>query len=360
MTDELQYVSEIGRKLEDTRGTDPITNDDPPASKTFFNFGFLNRSFGKFPQLASEIIESRTGTSYDANSFNVGKTSVMGNIASVVTNGLGLYYSLCRKESSAGVYDGGVANPTTTEIWTITPITSGELQSYTTRYHRKNIDTANIQKSIPLCQTLQYTLSLDNTTVEKLPLAQTESLFGQQVQAVAANTSDYTLQQPDTKEVLFYWDNSANSLFTWDTESASVELKTALRSMSFTINNANRLIYKSGQHFPHWNQTGGRVMVMTAEFEARNDTSIFDDYMSQAGNTAVPADDFKNVNFKIGNANSKYIQLGFTDIGITELSMNDAFREGGDIPTYQLQAKVRLVAPVIKDGITTKSFYGVS
>ncbi|KKL22502.1 hypothetical protein LCGC14_2434810 [marine sediment metagenome] len=101
-------------------------------------------------------------------------------------------------------------------------------------------------------------------------------------------------------------------------------------------------------------------MVMTAAFEARNDTSIFDDYMSQAGNTVVPADDFKNVTFKIGNANGKYIQLGFTDIGITDLTMNDAFREGGDIPTYELQAKVRLVAPVIKDGITTKSFYGVS
>ena len=35
MTDDLQYKQEIGRKLEDTRGTDPITN----GNETFFNFG---------------------------------------------------------------------------------------------------------------------------------------------------------------------------------------------------------------------------------------------------------------------------------------------------------------------------------
>ena len=279
---------------------------------------------------------------------------------SVVTNGLGFYYSLCRKESSGGVYDGGVANPTTTEIYTITPISSGELQSYTNRYHSKNLDSANIQKSIPLCQTLQHTISLDNTNPERTPLAQTETFLGQKVQPVAASTDDYVLQQPDSNETLFYWDNSAGSLFTWDTESDNVELRNSLRSMSFTINNANSLMWKSGQHYPNWNVTGSRIMILTAEFERRNETSIFDDYMSQAGTSAVPSDDFKNITFKISNANSKYIQLGLTDLGITDLSMNDAFREGDQIPIYQLQAEVRLVAPVIKDGITTKSFYGVS
>ena len=353
MTDELQYISEIGRKIEDTRGTDPIVN----GAETFFNYGFNNRTFGKFPQLVSEIIESRTGTSFDANSFNVGKTHVTGNIVSSVTNGLGLYYALCRK-STIDTTDGGVSE--SSEVYTITPITSGELQSYTTRFHRKNIDSANIQKSIPLCQTMQHLISLDNTSLEKLPLSQTESFLGQKVQPVVANTDDYTLQQPDTKEDLFYWDATAGTSFIWDTESASTQLKTALRSFSFTVNNANKLIYKSGQHFPNWNQTGSRVMVLTAEFEARNDTSLFDDYMSQAGDSAVPADDFKNATFKISNANSKFIQLGFTDLGITDLSMNAAFREGGEIPVYNLQAKVRLLAPVIKDGITTISHYGLS
>jgi len=279
----------------------------------------------------------------------------VGNVASIVANGLGLYYSFCRKESSGGLEDGGVVDDGANE-YTITPITEGELQSYTTRFHRKNIDSANIQKSIPLCQTLQYTMSLDLTTPERQPLAQTESFLGQKVQAVAASTSDYTLQLPDTVEEWFYWDNTAGSSFTFD----GVEMKTALRSISFTNNNANRLIYKSGQHFPNWNQTGGRVMVLTAELEARNDTSIFDDYMAQAGTAAVPADIFKTSVFKISNANSKYIQLTMADLGITDLSMNAAFREGGEIPVYQLQAKVRTVAPVIKDGITTLTHYGIS
>ncbi len=355
MADELQYVSEIGRKLEDTRGTDPITD----GAETFFMYGSLNKSFGKFPQLASEIIESRTGKSFDANSFNVGRTHVTGNIASIVANGLGLYYSFCRKESSGGAEDGGVVDDGSNE-YTITPITEGELQSYTTRFHRKNIDSANIQKSIPLCQTLQYTMSLDLTTPERQPLGQTESFLGQKVQPVVANTSDYTLQLPDSVEDWFYWDSTAGSLCTWDFGGDNVELKNALRSISFTNNNANRLIYKSGQHFPNWNETGGRVMVMTAEFEARNETSVFDDYMDQAGTSAVPNDIFKAMRFKISNANGKFIQLTMNDLGITDLGMNDAFREGGEIPVYQLQAKVRTVAPVIKDGITTLSHYGIS
>ena len=54
MTDELQYTQELGRKLEDTRGTDPITD----GNETFFNFGLYNRSFGKFPQLITEIGKS--------------------------------------------------------------------------------------------------------------------------------------------------------------------------------------------------------------------------------------------------------------------------------------------------------------
>jgi len=184
--------------------------------------------------------------------------------------------------------------------------------------------------------------------------------MGKIMQAVAANTDDYTLQLPDALDTLFYWSVDANSLFTWDFGGDNVELRKYLRSMSFTINTGILPIWITGQHFYKYIPSGGRIMILTAEFEARNETSVFDDYMSQAGTTAVAADDFKAVRFKISNADSKFIQLDMGDIGITELSMNHAFREGDQIPTYQLQAKVRTIAPVIKDGITTLSHYGIS
>jgi hypothetical protein len=360
MSNDLQYVQEQGRKSEGlSPGTDPITN----GAETFYQFGQYNRSWGKFPELESEIVKSLTGAGYDPQSFNVGKTTVMGNVASVVTDGLGLYYATCKQETSGGLEDGGVVDDGS-NVYTLTPINNPlDIQSYTTRFHRKNTDTADIQKSIPYCRTQQYTMSLDNSTGNKLPLAQTESFLGQKVQAVAADTDDYVLQLADSLSTLFYWSNDANSLFTWDYGTGSednVELRATLRSMAFTINTGVLPIWVSGQHFYNYIPSGARVMVLTAEFEARNETSIFDDYMSQAGTNAVAADLFKAARFKISNANSKYIQLDFGDLGINNLGMNHAFREGDQIPTYQLKAEVRTLGAEIKDGITTLSHYGIS
>ncbi|MCK5616038.1 hypothetical protein KAR91_79985 [Candidatus Pacearchaeota archaeon] len=350
MSNDLQFVQEIGIKDEATFGTDPITD----GAETFYEFGLFQRSFGEFPILTSELIKSYTGKSYDPSSINVGSTSVMGSVASATVHGLGLYRSLCRTESGGAAEDGGVVDDGSNQ-YTITPITDGEKQSYTTRWHSKNTDAADIQKSVVGCRTQQYTMSLD-LTQKKLPLAQTETFQGQLMQDVVANTGDYTLQQPDALSKLFYWDNSANSVFTWDGDDFSNELL----NLSFTVDSLDRLGKISGQHYPRDNVTGDRIMVVGLKLERRNSTAIFDDYMGQAGTSAVPNDTFKDIVFKIANVNSKFIQLTLSDIGITSFKLNHAFREGQQIPTYELTGTVSTVAPVIKDGITTLSHYGIS
>ena len=350
MSNDLQYVQEIGIKDEATYGTDPITD----GAETFYQYGRFQRSFGDFPMLTTELIESRTGKTYDLSSLNVASTSIMGSVASAVVHGLGLYRSLCRKESSGGAEDGGVVDDGTNQ-YTITPITDGEKQSYTTRFHSKNTDTADIQRSVVGCRTQQYTLSLD-LTQKKLPLYQTESFSGQLMQPVVASTGDYTLQQPDTLSTLFYWDNTANSVFTWD----GVDMSNELLSYSSIVSSLDILGRISGQHYPRDNVTGDRIMVIGLKLERRNNTDIFTDYMAQAGTTAVPADTFKDVVIKIPNANSKFIQLTHGSIGITSLKMNHAFREGKQIPIWDLTGTVSTITPVIKDGITTLSHYGIS
>ena len=351
MSNDLQYIQEIGIKNEAVYGTDPIVD----GAETFYTYGRFQRSFGDFPTLGTELIKTYTGQSYDPVSMKVASTMVGGSIASVFTHGLGLYRILCRAESSPGQYDGGVANPSSTEIFTITPITDGEQVSYTNRWHSKNTDTADIQKAIPGSRSNQYTMSLD-LSQKKLPLAQTELFLGQRMMPVQANTSDYTLQAPETLDTLFYWDNTANTVFTWDGES----FKDELLSFSFTVDTLNRLGKVSGQHYPKDNVSGDRIMVCGIKLERRNSTAIFDDYMNQAGTALVPNDTFKDVVIKIPNANGKYIQLTLNNIGITSFKMNHAFREGKEVPTWDLTGTVQTVAPVIKDGITTKSHYGVS
>lgn len=352
MSNDFQYVQEIGIKNEATFATDPIVN----GAETFYTLGRYQRSFGNFPTLDTELILSRTGKSYDPSSMNVASTMVSGNVASAVTHGLGLYRILCRAESEfpSGNEDGGVVDDGSNE-YTITPITDGEQQSYTERYHTKNKDAADLQQSCVGGRSRQYTLGLD-LTQKKLPLSQTETFFATQMNDVQANTGDYVLQSPDNLDTLFYWDNSANSVFTWDTEDFSNELL----SLAVTIDTVNRLGKVSGQHYPRDNVSGDRIMVLGLVLERRNSTAIFDDYRAQAGSGAVAADIFKDVVFKIPNADGKYIQLSLGDIGITSLVANHAFREGKQIPTWTLEGQISTIAPVIKDGITTLSHYGIS
>ena len=355
MVNDLQYVGEIGTKNDavGAYGVDTIIDGAPPA-QTFYEYGLFQRSFGDFPLLGTDLIKSYTGKTYDPVSINVAKTMVGGSIVSAVNHGLGFFRSLCRIESGAGLEDGGVVDDGSNQ-YTITPITDGELVSYNTRFHLKNTDTANIQKTVLGCRTNQYTMSLD-LTQKKLPLAQTEVFLGQKIVPVQAGTADYVLEVPDSLDKLFYWDNTANSVFTWDGES----MKDELLNLSFTVDNVNSLGRIAGQHYPRDNVTGDRIMVIGLRLERRNSTSIFDDYMSQAGTDAIPADIFKNVVFKIPNVNGKFIQLTMNNIGINSLKMNHAFREGKEIPTWDLKGTVQTVAPVIKDGITTLSHWGLS
>ena len=348
MSNDLQFVQELGLKDEATYGTDPIVN----GAETFYTYGIRSRSFGDFPMLGSELIKSYTGKSYDPASLQVASTMVGGSVASVFAHGLGLYRILCRK-STIDTTDGGVSESSGT--YTITPIVDGEQISYTDRWHSKNTDAADIQKSIPGSRTNQYTLSLDLTT-KKRPLSQTELFMGQRMMPVQANTGNYILQSPDNLNTKFFWTADANSVFTWDGESFRDELL----SFSFTVDTLNRLGRISGQHYPRDNITGDRIMVCGIKLERRNSTAIFDDYMGQAGTAAVPNDIFKDVVIKVPNANGKFIQLTLGNLGITSFKLNDAFREGKEIPTYELTATVSTVAPVIKDGITTLSHYGIS
>jgi len=129
----LQFQQEIGIKDEVTYASDPITD----GAETFFTFGDYQRSFGDFPLLETELAVSYAGASFDPQSINVAKTSPIGSVASVFTHGLGFYRSLCRKESAGGVEDGGVVDDGANQ-YTITPITTGELVSYTTRFHTGN------------------------------------------------------------------------------------------------------------------------------------------------------------------------------------------------------------------------------
>lgn len=356
MSNDLQYVQEIGIKNEDKDafGVDTIID----GAETFFTLGEYTRSIGDFPILNTELIKSYTGQSYDPRSIQVASTNVTGSVASVTTHGLGLFRSLCRIESSGGAEDGGVVDDGANQ-YTITPITDGEKVSYVNRYHLKNTDTADLQKSNVGCRTQQYTMSLD-LSQKKLPLAQTETFSGKLMQPVVAGTSDYVLQAPDNLNTYFYWDNSANSIAQWDSGGDNVDLSDLLLGFSFTVDSLDRLGKISGQHFPRDNVTGDRIMVMGLKIERRNEVSIFDDYMAQAGVSAVPADIFKSFKFKIPNTNSKFIQLTLNDIGITSLRANDAFKEGKEIPIWEMTATVRTVAPVLKDGITTLSHYGIS
>ncbi len=352
MSNDLQYVQEIGIKNDaiGAYGVDTITD----GAETFYEMGLFQRSFGDFPVLGTDLIKSYTGASYDPQSLKVASTFVGGSIVSAVNHGLGLFRSLCRIESSGGAEDGGVVDDGSNE-YTVTPITDGEQVSYNTRFHLKNTDAADIQKTVVGCRTNQYTLSLD-LTQKKLPLAQTETFLGQRVMPVQSGTSDYTLQVPDSLDKLFYWDNSANSVFTWDGE----DLADELLNLSVTIDNVNRLGRVSGQHFPRDNVTGDRIMVLGLRLERRNSTSMFDDYMAQAGTNSVPADIFKDVVFKIPNADGKYIQLTMNDIGIESLKANHASRENKEIPTWDLKGTIKTIAPVVKDGITTLSHWGLS
>lgn len=356
MSDDLQYTQEIGFKRNDsgTFGADTITN----GAETFFKFGDRGQSFGDFPILETEIISQYTGESYDPKSLNVAKTGVLGNIVGHMVNGLPFYFMNCRKESAGGEEDGGVIDDGANQ-YTITPITSGEVDNYTVRYHSKNSDAADTQRSTVGDRFNNFVMSLDNR-LKKSPLSFTLAFLGQQDQPVQANTDDYSLEFPDDLDIPFYWDGTSGSQFRWDVDGDDVELNDELLQFAYTENTLNRLVPVNGQHYPKYNVTGDRIHVLSFEVERRNETSVLDDYFAQSGNSKVPNETFKNLRFKISNANSKFIQCDFDTIAIRSIKMNDAFKQGSQIPIYKVVATARKIAPVIKDGITTLSHYGIS
>ena len=347
MSGVIQRSQEIGWRYQPTVNVDPIVDTDEDINE----FGEMTQSWGKFPILETEILASRNGTTYDAASHNVANTKVIGIIGFNAYNGLPFYMMNCRHESGTGMNDGGVN--AAAEVYTITPITSGELDVYTIRYHSDNA-SARIRKSITDCKFNSLSMTLD-LTQGRLPLNYTMGFQGGLMSPIQPDTNDYSMIHPDSLEKLFFWDQSVNSIFEFD----SVDLSDLLLNFNYTQTNLNQQSWIKNQHYPKYTITSDRIHTVTFTLERRDNTDVFDDYMAQAGQSAEPDDDFKDLKFKIRNANSKYIQTTFGEVAITKISMNNAIIEKKEIPTYEIVATPRTIAPVIKDGITTLDYYGL-
>jgi len=356
MTGDLHRIQEIGWKRNDgTFGDDPIVDGD----ETFYEFFDYATPFGDFPNMDTEIFQSYNGGSYDPASQTVASTKSSGSIAGIMINGLPFYFLNCRKESTPGLEDGGVVDDGgSPPTYTITPITNGEVSDYGVRYHTGN-QVNVIRKTLPGVRYNSFTMSIDNTT-KRSPLAATIGLLGLIPKDIQVNTLDYVLEKPDDLDTYFYWDNTAGSLLTWDLNGTPLELKEEMLSFAYTEDTLNRLTKISGQHYPNRNVTGDRIHIINMVIERRDSTKLFDDYLDQSGINAIPADDFKDLRFKISNALGRYIQCDFLTLGITSCKMNNAMIENKQTSTYQITALAKAIAPVIQDGITTKDFYGIS
>ena len=347
MTGKLQRAQEIGWRYQPTENVDPIVSDD----KNINEFGEFAQSWGKFPILENELIAAYNGTTYDAAILGTANTRVMGIIGFNAYNGIPFYMMNCRHESGPAQNDGGVV--AAAEVYTITPIVDGELDAYCIRYHSDN-ESARIRKSITDCKFNSLSMTLD-LTQGQFPLNYTMGFQGGLMSPIQAGTDDYSMVYPNSLEKLFFWDQSVNSIFEWD----SVDLSDLLLNFNYTQTNLNRQSWIAGQHYPKYTITSNRVHTLTFTLERRDNTDVFDDYMAQAGQFAAPADDFKNLKFKIPNALDKYIECTYGEVGIKTISMNHAMLNKKEIPTYEVVATARTIAPVIKDGITTLDYYGL-
>ena len=264
------------------------------------------------------------------------------------------YYLFGRKESSPTLEDGGVIDDGgSPPEFTITPVSDGELQSFTTRFITTN-ETDKIEKSIVGCRLNSLTLNLDLSS-NRLPLGMSISIQGTKMVDVAANTDDYVIISPDSIETPFYF-NGSNTLFTWD----GVNLKDYLMSFSFVTSNFNRFDKEVSKVYPSAVITGDKTYGVSFTLRRSDETSVFTDYMAQAGTGDVSDDAFKNLIFKIFKDNgTDYLEFTFTNVAIQSINMNDAIADKQEVPTYEVLALVQSV--VIKDqsGLTTQTFYGV-
>ena len=365
----LQHTQKIGWREEAADGTDPITSGSP----TFYDFGTNTTSWGKYPVLASELKQYYRGLQFNAYQQRVASTIVTGFVSHIPVHGLP-FYKLMAKNGSGVTHAAGV--------FRINGITSGFLNTYTTRFRSDN-DQDRIQRSCigAKFQSLIFSINFD----EQLdPMAMSEVFTARRMDAIKSSSSAANPSQPanenpfyiDTNTKLL-WDCNIDSNGQYTSGGTDLDLIPYMIHLTGTIDVQLKPSKIVTVHYQTFLLNGPRIYSIQIKLRRTDETSIFDHYCGTTVDGTVGNDDsqagksyaglstaFKNMHFKIFAKDSNgdvvnYIQMDWQTIGITRIEMNHADPEQDEESWYDITMIAISGVPTTKDEVAA-TLYGTS
>lgn len=365
----LQHTQRIGWREEAADGTDPITS----ISLTFYEFGIYTTTWGKYPVLQSELKQYYRGLQFNAYQQRVASTVVVGSISYIPVNGL-MFYRLMAINGAGVTHAAGV--------YRINGITSGFLNTYTTRFRSDN-DQDRIQRSCigTKYQSLTFSINFD----EQLdPMAMSEVLTARRMDAIQSSSLAALPSQPANSNP-FYIDTNTKLLWDCDIDAngqyvntgTDLDLIPYMIHLTATIDVQMKPSKVVTVHYQTFLLNGPRIYSIQMKLRRTDETSIFDHYVGTTVDGTVVNDDsqagksyaglstaFKNMHFKIfaknaAGAVSNYIQMDWQTIGITRIEMNDADPEQDEESWYDITMIAIAGVPTTKDEVAA-ALYGTT
>jgi len=325
-------IQTIGWAEEVTEGTDPVAE----SYSYYYHFGQLPRTPGDFPNLSQDVHPTYRGDSRDPAHLEIFNSRVESQIAFVPINGVPFWMML-----GADAYNAGHV---------MTGIDIGELPTYTIRWKTDNGTTA-VRKAAKGVKFQQLSLQLQNNNTAT-PMTMAMSYQGIDFGDVTYD-GDVSRTYPGNGTTPYMWDTTYG-VFEWDSDAGTngsgdnVDYAADLVSLHYTLLNQNQFFGKVGQDLPEYLFSGQRMHTLEFTLRRGNDTSIYDDYLTQGTNNT-----FHDLRFKIANSadGSDYMQIVFNQVGIVNVDMNMANVHEGQEPTYRVTAVCQDIEVKVVDAL---------
>lgn len=341
---DTQDTQEIGYRAETTDGESLITLGDPLS----YQFGFYTTSWGKFPQYTYDLLTRYRGATFDPYEIRLAKATVQGSVSFIPGNAQMIYHAVANSSAGVSRVDHSGGNFT----YTITPVQNVKPQPFTYKYFTKNSDVAVHRKQVTGCRVSQLSYTFDfglqdavlHSNMDYMGINMGDNLDTNDVVPVYADGN--TL-----KEQEHYGFNDSMECV-WDNGGDDVDLIPYLLDFNLITNIVHRFRTVQGLLYPKWIGVGNRAFVAAFRLIRADETSVFDDYLGQVGNT------FKDMRFKIFKNDTDYLEFTMGNVAMSKCDMNNTIDGEKQEPFYDVEAVVTSMEFKSRES-TPEALYGL-
>lgn len=328
-----QHLSQLE---ESTRGTSDITGE---GDNTYL-FGIEERPVGNFPEIEITPHVTYYGDKREPGDFHVASYKSFANLMFCPTNALWWYYFL-----------GGSITTSGTDVHTITPITSGELPTFTARKESSNA-TTQIRNNFSYGKLHTLSFGIDLRSPIQYGVHSMIMDWQKIIEGVAGYSITPSVPAGSSNEC---YRKASDMVFTWDYGGDNIDYKSVLLDFSYNGVNGTLAQLVGSQNYPKWLLEGNYVHGLNWTMHRGKDESLYDDFIAQLSN-----DVFKDLRFKIFQPDGvKYLQLDLGDVMILKTPQNKGFDKKQEDTVYMVNAWAKSLSVEAKDGITITTDAGL-